>query len=53
MNLELSAEQEQLAEGLRGLGRAQEAAEAQALFDAAWADSDTVIPGSCFCRTKA
>ena len=42
-----------LAEGLRGLGRAQEAAEAQALFDAAWADSDTVIPGSCFCRTKA
>ena len=23
-----------------------------ALLDAAWAQADTVIPGSCFCRTK-
>jgi tetratricopeptide (TPR) repeat protein len=42
-----------LAEGLRKLGRTEEATEAQARFDLAWADSDTVIPGSCFCRTKA
>jgi len=41
-----------LAEGLRQLGRADEATAAQARFDAAWAGSDTVIPGSCFCRTK-
>ena len=25
---------------------------ARSRFDAAWADSDTPIPGSCFCRTK-
>jgi tetratricopeptide (TPR) repeat protein len=41
-----------LAEGLRGLGRAEEAAAAQAEFDTAWAGSDTAIPGSCFCRTR-
>lgn len=41
-----------LAEGLRKLGRTEEAAGAQARFDAAWADSDTIILGSCFCRTK-
>ena len=41
-----------LAEGLQRLGREEEAAAAQARFDAAWADSDTIIPGSCFCRTK-
>jgi len=41
-----------LAEGLQKLGREEEAADAQARFKAAWAGSDTVIPGSCFCRTK-
>jgi tetratricopeptide (TPR) repeat protein len=41
-----------LTEGLQRLGREEEAAAAQARFDAAWADSDTIIPGSCFCRTK-
>jgi len=41
-----------LAEGLHRLGREEEAAAAQARFDAAWAGSDTTIPGSCFCRTK-
>ena len=41
-----------LAEGLQRLGREEEAAAAQARFDAAWSDSDTIIPGSCFCRTK-
>jgi tetratricopeptide (TPR) repeat protein len=41
-----------LAEGLQRLGRDDEAAIAQARFQAAWADADTVIPGSCFCRTK-
>jgi len=41
-----------LAEGLQRLGREEEGAAAQARFDAAWADSDTIIPGSCFCRTK-
>jgi tetratricopeptide (TPR) repeat protein len=41
-----------LHECLLRLGRKDEAAAAQARFDAAWADSDTVIPGSCFCRTK-
>ena len=40
-----------LAEGLERLGRDEEATAAQARFDAAWADADTVIPGSCFCRT--
>jgi tetratricopeptide (TPR) repeat protein len=40
-----------LAEGLQRLGREDEAAAAQARFEAAWADADTVIPGSCFCRT--
>jgi tetratricopeptide (TPR) repeat protein len=39
------------AECLRGLGRDADAAEAQARFDAAWARSDTKIPGSCFCKT--
>jgi tetratricopeptide (TPR) repeat protein len=41
-----------LTECLRRLGREDEAAAAQARFDTAWADADTVIPGSCFCRTK-
>ena len=41
-----------LAEGLRKLGRTDEASDAQARFETAWADADTVIPGSCFCRTK-
>ena len=41
-----------LAESLRGLGRREEAEVAQARFLAAWDDSDTVIPGSCFCKTK-
>jgi len=41
-----------LAEALRGVGREQEAAEAQARHEKAWAKSDTEIPGSCFCRTK-
>jgi tetratricopeptide (TPR) repeat protein len=40
-----------LAECLRGLGRKEEAGDAQARFETAWADADTVIPGSCFCRT--
>lgn len=42
-----------LAEGLRGLGRTQEAQATLERFDAAWAGADTTIPGSCFCRTKA
>jgi tetratricopeptide (TPR) repeat protein len=42
-----------LAESLRGLDRADEAAAVQERFNAAWVDADTVIPGSCFCRTKA
>ena len=41
-----------LAEGLRKLGRHDEAAEVQAKFEQAWEGADTVIPGSCFCRTK-
>jgi predicted Zn-dependent protease len=41
-----------LAECLRRLGRREEAAAAQARFETAWADADTIIPGSCFCRTK-
>jgi tetratricopeptide (TPR) repeat protein len=41
-----------LAEGLGRLGRDKEAADARARYEAAWAGSDTVIPGSCFCRTK-
>jgi len=41
-----------LAECLRGLGRTAEAADVQARFAQAWARSDTVLPGSCFCRTK-
>ncbi len=41
-----------LTESLQRLGRDEEATAAQARFDTAWADSDTVIPGSCFCRTK-
>jgi tetratricopeptide (TPR) repeat protein len=41
-----------LTECLGKLGRAEEAADAQARFTAAWAASDTKIPGSCFCRTK-
>ena len=41
-----------LAECLRRLGRSEEAEAVQARFDTAWADSDTIIPGSCFCRTK-
>ena len=39
-----------LAESLEGLGRKEAAAAAQARFERAWADSDTVIPGSCFCK---
>ncbi len=42
-----------LAECLRGLGRTEEAAAVQARFEQAWARSDTVLPGSCFCRTGA
>ncbi len=42
-----------LAEGLEALGRKDEAADARTRFDTAWADSDTDIPGSCFCRTKS
>jgi tetratricopeptide (TPR) repeat protein len=41
-----------LAEGLQRLGRDEEAAAAQTRFETAWADADTIIPGSCFCRTK-
>ena len=41
-----------LAEGLRGLGRTEEAEAVQARFQTAWDDSDVVIPGSCYCRTK-
>ena len=41
-----------LAESLRGLDRQSEAIAAQERFDAAWAGSDTVIPGSCFCKTS-
>jgi tetratricopeptide (TPR) repeat protein len=41
-----------LAESLQALGRGDEAAEARARFERAWAGADTAIPGSCFCRTK-
>ncbi len=41
-----------LAEGLRGLGRSDEADAVQARFQTAWDDADVVIPGSCFCRTQ-
>jgi tetratricopeptide (TPR) repeat protein len=41
-----------LAECLKGLGRTEEAAAVRARFDKAWARSDTVIPGSCFCKTQ-
>ncbi len=41
-----------LAESLRGLGRTEEAEVAQARFQEAWDDSDVVIPGSCYCRTR-
>ena len=41
-----------LAEGLRGLGRSEEADAAQVRFQTAWDDADVVIPGSCFCRTQ-
>ncbi len=41
-----------LAEGLEALGKKEEAAAARGRFETAWADSDTDIPGSCFCRTK-
>jgi tetratricopeptide (TPR) repeat protein len=41
-----------LAEGLRKLGRTEEADEAQERFQVAFADADITIPGSCFCRTK-
>jgi tetratricopeptide (TPR) repeat protein len=40
------------AECLRGLGRSAEAARVQERFEAAWERSDTVIPGSCFCKTR-
>lgn len=42
-----------LAESLRGLGRAEEAAAVEARFDRAWADADIEIPGSCFCRARS
>ncbi len=42
-----------LAEGLEARGRKDEAAEVRARYETAWADSDTDIPGSCFCRTKS
>ncbi|MHC4136937.1 MAG: tetratricopeptide repeat protein [Planctomycetota bacterium] len=41
-----------LAECLKGLGRDEEAAAMDKRFERAWARSDIVIPGSCFCRTK-
>lgn len=41
-----------LAEGLQRTGRTEEAAKVRARFDAAWEGADTIIPGSCFCRTK-
>jgi tetratricopeptide (TPR) repeat protein len=41
-----------LAECLRGLGRDDEAAAVEDRFVAAWDDSDVLIPGSCFCKTK-
>jgi len=42
-----------LAECQRRAGNAVEAAETQARFRAAWARSDIVIAGSCYCRTRA
>ena len=42
-----------LAECLARLGREEDAAAAKSRFDLAWTDADIVIPGSCFCRTKA
>jgi len=41
-----------LAECLRGLGRADEAAAVERRFETAWSDADVEIPGSCFCRTS-
>jgi tetratricopeptide (TPR) repeat protein len=40
-----------LAECMRSLGDAEKAADYEARFEKAWARSDTVIPGSCFCKT--
>ena len=42
-----------LAESYSKLGREKEAADARARFEKAWAEADTKIPGSCFCRTKS
>jgi tetratricopeptide (TPR) repeat protein len=39
-----------VAECLRGLGREDEAAAANAQFVEAWKRSDITIPGSCFCK---
>lgn len=39
-----------MAECLRGLGRAEEAARAQKRFDKAFARADVEIPGSCYCK---
>ena len=41
-----------LAESLGALEREEAAATVRTRFKAAWADADTKIPGSCFCRTK-
>ena len=41
-----------MAEGLAGLGRADEAAKAKAGFEKAFADADVEIPGSCYCRSS-
>jgi tetratricopeptide (TPR) repeat protein len=41
-----------LAECLENLDRTAEATAVRERFDAAWARSDTVIPGSCFCKTR-
>lgn len=41
-----------LAECLRIQGKQEEAERVEALFREAWADADTEITASCFCRTK-
>ena len=40
-----------LSECLKGLGREEDAAAVDRRFQKAWERSDTVIPGSCFCKT--
>ncbi len=41
-----------LRECLRGMGRDTEARALTSRFEAAWANADVQIPGSCFCRTR-